>query len=356
MPRIRLNDDKIVRHTRADGSVAEYRYDRVSGRRVTDGDSRRPSPPVTALAVRGDTAASEITLGELVRAWRYSSHFDGLTESTRRNYNAVMRHPAVVPLLAVPCSAITPRLLRGLRDGVAEVGRDAGRARRPMANLILAVLGTVFSWGMEHEDLEANPVATVKRLRVEGGGHLPWSDETVAAWLDRGPEWARRVVQLGLWTALRASDLVALRWEAWDGTALHVTPAKTRRSSGVTLYLPLSPAANAMLRDWRADRTVGLTILTQRDGRPFGNSNNLATQLKRLQRGAGLPPGTTHGLRVTAATRLIEAGVPSRDVMALTGHTQEGTFAKYVRQADQRQRAVRAAAAWATVTPLRGAG
>jgi integrase len=310
------------------------------------------------MAVPLADPGAEPTLGEVVRAWRYSSHFSDLAAPTRRNYNAVMRHPAVVPLLALPCSAITPRLLRGLRDGVAEAGRDAGRrARRPMANLILAVFSACIGWGIENLDLDhVNPALGVKRLRIEGGGHAPWSDATVAAWLERAPEWSRRVVQLGLWTALRAADLIALRWDHWDGSGLRVTPAKTKRSSGVTLYLPLSAAANATLAAWRAEPTVGLTILTQARGQPWNDSNYLAHQMARTQASLGLPAGTVHGLRVTAATRLIEAGVPTRDVMAMTGHTREDTFAKYVREADQRTRAMRAAAAWATVTPLRGTG
>jgi integrase len=177
----------------------------------------------------------------------------------------------------------------------------------------------------------------------------------VSAWLERGPEWSRRLIQLGLWTALRASDLIALRWDAWDGQAIQITPQKTKNSSRMALYIPLSAAANATLAAWRGEAAVGITILTQSHGAPWGGSNYLALMMARTRTALGLPPVTVHGLRVTAATRLIEAGVSPRDVMALTGHTQDQAFAKYIRHADQRQRAERAAARWAEVTPLRPA-
>jgi integrase len=359
MPRPRLTDDKIVRHTRPDGSVAVYRYDRATGARLANGEApvSVQADPAAYQRIALATAGADPTLGELVRAWRYSTHFAELAPATQRNYQLVMRHPAVAPLLDVPCRAITPRALRLLRDGIAEAGRRKKRERaaKPMANLTLNVIGACFAWGLENFDLEANPAQGMKRLVVTDGGHLPWSDEAVTAWLEHAPEWARRLIQLGLWTALRAADLIALRWDAWDGTAFHVVPQKTRRSSKVALYIPLSPAANATLAAWKADAS-SLTILTQSRGQPWADSNYLARQLARTRVAHNLPAGTTHGLRVTAATRLIEAGVPSRDVMALTGHIKEDTFARYVRQADQRQRAERAAAAWATVTPLRRHG
>jgi integrase len=366
MPRVRQNEAKTVRHTSRDGSVVAYHYDRETGARLPAAPPRPrlaaghppvaadPADPLAYQRVVLGLAGADVALGELFRAWRYSSHFGELSPKTQRNYAAVMRHPAIAPLLAVPCRAVTPRSLRMLRDGVAEAGRAArGRPTKGMANLMLAVLGAAFSWGVENFDLEQNPARGLKRLRIVDGGHAPWSDEAVAAWLASAPEWSRRLIQLGLWTALRAADLIALRWDAWDGRAIRITPAKTRRSSAATLYLPLSPQANALLAQWRAEPTVGVTILTQSRGRPWGDSNYLAQQMRRTQIALGLPAGTTHGLRCTAATRLIEAGVSPRDVMALTGHTQEGSFAKYVRHADQRQRAERAAAVWATVTPLR---
>jgi integrase len=368
MPRTRLTANKIVRHARPDGSVVVYQYDRATGARLPGGEptAAAPAPAGGRPSAKADparyqritlaTAGTDPTLGELVRAWRYSTHFAELAPATQSNYQTVMRHPAVAPLLEVPCRAITQRALRNLRDGIAEAGRAAkGKPAKPMANLMLNVLGACFAWGLENFDLEVNPVQGMKRLAVDDSGHLPWSDEAVAAWLEHAPEWSRRLIQLGLWTALRAADLIGLRWDAWDGAAFHVVPAKTRRSSKVSLYIPLSAEANATLAAWKAE-AESLTILTQSQGRPWRNSNYLALQLARARAAHGLPPGTTHGLRVTAATRLIEAGVPSRDVMALTGHTKEDTFARYVRQADQRQRAERAAAAWEKVTPLRRHG
>jgi integrase len=366
MPRTRLTEWKTVRHKRADGTATTYHYDRATGARM-EGEPppipmgaktrRRRTPIPDALAFQrvaiDPVDPGDATLGALVRAWRYSSHFADLSPKTQANYNCVSRHRAVAPLLAVPCRAVTPRSLRLLRDGIAEDGRARrGKPTKRMANLVLNVLGAAFAWGVENLDLEANPVMGLKRLKPDSGGHLPWSDDAVHAWLERAPEWARRVVHLGLWTALRAQDLISLRWDAWDGTAIHVTPSKTKKSSGVALYIPLSPEANATLAAWRAAPTVGVTILTQANGSPWRGTNYLALAMARLRDTLGLT-GTTHGLRVTAATRLVEAGVAARDVMALTGHTQDATFAKYIRHADQRQRAERAAAAWAKVTPLR---
>jgi integrase len=362
MPRVRLSESKIVRHSRPDGSVATYHYDRATGARLA-GEPPKPAPasrnpaadPQAFQRVLLGMVGPEVSLGELARAWRYSSHFAELSAATQENYSGVLRHPAVIPLLDVPCRAITARSLRMLRDGVAEAGRARrGTPTKRMANLVLNVLGAAFSWGVENFDLEANPVFGLKRLKADGGGHQPWSDADVAAWLERAPEWACRVIQLGLWTALRAADLIALRWDAWDGSAIQITPSKTKRSSGAALYIPLSPAANATLAAWRAESTVGITILTQpRTGQPWGSTDYLGRMMRKTKAARRLPGTTVHGLRVTAATRLIEAGVPARDVMALTGHTQDQTFAKYVKHADQRERAERAAAAWAKVSPLR---
>lgn len=119
------------------------------------------------------------------------------------------------------------------------------------------------------------------------------------------------------YTGQRRSDVVTMSWsDVKDGT-ICVVPLKTKRTSGVKLWIPIYPALQEVLD--AAERTNG-TILKTIFGAPFTSngfgSGFMASKIDK----AGLPKRcVTHGLRKTAARRFAEAGCTANEIAAITG-------------------------------------
>jgi integrase len=119
-----------------------------------------------------------------------------------------------------------------------------------------------------------------------------------------------------------------------DGT-ISVVPLKTKRTSGVKLWIPIHPALQEVLD--AADQD-GETILQTAFGQPFTSngfgSGFMAVKIDK----AGLPKRcVTHGLRKAAARRLAEAGCTANEIAAITGHATLQEVSRYTKAAEQRK-------------------
>jgi integrase len=72
-------------------------------------------------------------------------------------------------------------------------------------------------------------------------------------------------------------------------------------------------------------------------GKPFSSSQSLCEKIKIMLRRIGESSYVPHGLRATAAVRLIEAGCSEDLAAAVTGHRDLNVLRGYVRGADQRK-------------------
>jgi integrase len=175
------------------------------------------------------------------------------------------------------------------------------------------------------------------------------------------------IIVLGLYLGLRPAETCALRWESVDVEASTISIVSQRRrnpdrsvemtaakaGSERTLVAP-APVMDALRRHWirteqrRTRRRVvsmhrpasGL-VVTSRSGRPLDARDALAA-IKRLGRAAGVGDLTVYDLRHTAATTMIDAGVPLSVAADQLGHKTEAMLAQTYRH--KRRGAVSASA------------
>lgn len=169
---------------------------------------------------------------------------------------------------------------------------------------------------------------------------------------------------LSLGTALRPGEAMGLKWVDVDAEAglLHVRrslwdPRRGGRPAELTepktassvRSVPLPPDLLALLRRHRARQAAerlaagpvwqdqGL-IFTREDGRPLSD-NTCRYILGRLLKQAGLEHLSLHGLRHSAATLLILAGIDPAHVAAQLGHSSvKTTLEVYVKPSEARLR------------------
>jgi integrase len=321
------------RVTRADGTVAVYRYDRKSGKRL-DGEpgtaqfaaslakarDRRTEPP-TAHTTRG-------TWGDVVRLYKGSPEFTKNTRQTRQWYDRALERAR--NWRDRPIGDIRRVEVLELRNAIATFAPAE-------ANNFVSVMRIVMKWAVKYEFREYNPVDQIEPL--EGGEWRPWTEDEFDHALTHLAERYRRAVILATYTGQRASDLVRMRWSSYDGEGILMgKQKKTKKHKGsIELWIPCHPDLKRELAAWKAEATA-MTILTSACGQPWKIetfSHDIGLALKALPEWAD--DTVFHGLRKLAAVRLSEAGCSEAEISAITGHQDLEMIRHYIKQANQRR-------------------
>lgn len=224
------------------------------------------------------------------------------------------------------------------RVAVAEWLVNRGTSRKWGSN-ITSVLRLATSDALEEGLVDSNPFADW-RYRVPGAPATkpavdPFTTEECTAILDalgEGP--GRELVRFALWTGLRTSELVALRWSDVDfeGGLVHVQRAKTQpadapettKTAAGNRRVKLLPPARSALMAMRAYTRLkgGEIFVDPRSGDPWTGDEPIRRALwAPALRRAGVRYRRPYQCRHTYASRMLSAGEPLAWVSAQLGHS-----------------------------------
>lgn len=322
---VRLKGVKIAR---AKGKV--YYYHRKT-------NTRLPGVPGSAEFVAAmqrldagveKKAVARGTLGELIEAYRKSPEFANLAPATKHKYGKVFDELSKIADMRL--GSMTPEFLYGYRD------KKTRERKRAFTNLIFAVLKMLFTWGMKRGRCKVNPAAAVDRIKRPRNlpvKNRPYRPEELAVLLDEAPPWLAVAVGVAAYTGLRESDVVKVKWTAYDGRAFETRAQKT----GAEIWVPVHSRLRVILE--AAPRTAD-TIVTGVRGHSIGRST-LTTAffdlLRRLRDEGRIGSGLSfHGLRHTLGTALAEAGCDPPTIAAVLGQATTQMAEHYSRTANRR--------------------
>lgn len=223
--------------------------------------------------------------------------------------------------------------------------RLAGGAAGSTVNRELNVLSAVINWARKSLMMPIdNPVAMIRRppqgkardrrLTVDdrsrlldamtdasrpSGGHKRKGNYRMGT---RNP-WLLPLMQLAVETGMRRGELCLAHWKHVDLDAgtLHL-PAEITKT-GTARTVPLSPAAQAVLRDLQKNAE-------DEEARIFPVSPTAITRAwSRARQRAGVDDLHLHDLRHEAASRLFELGLNVMEVAAVTGHRDLRSLKRY---------------------------
>lgn len=216
-----------------------------------------------------------------------------------------------------PAAEIRRADVRSLLERIAE---ERGGV---CANRTRALLSKVFSFGIEKERVEANPVYGVKKLYEEKPRERVLTEEELSIlWplLDRLQPTVAGAWRLILLTAQRPGEVLAMRWRDLERDSrgwwwnLPAELTKTHRAHRV----PLSPQALAIVEALRPlTESTGWVLASRADGKRL---TWLSHSSARLRDWSGLEHFTPHDLRRTAATWLGRSGVRPDTIDQLLNH------------------------------------
>ncbi len=191
------------------------------------------------------------------------------------------------------------------------------------ANRTRTLVSRVFTFGMEKERVEVNPVYGVKRVYAESPRERVLSEEELRVlWplFDRLQPAVAAAWRLVLLTGQRPGEVLTMRWRDLERDSrgwwwnLPAELTKTNRAHRV----PLSPQAHAIIEALRPLTDSTEWVLASRaDGKRL---TWLSHSSARLRAWSELPHFSPHDLRRTAATWLGRSGVRPDTIDQLLNH------------------------------------
>jgi integrase len=150
-------------------------------------------------------------------------------------------------------------------------------------------------------------------------------------------EKVRDLFLVGCWTGCRFSDISQVTPESIEGGMIHIKQHKT----GKRVIIPLHPVVTSILNKYNG--TLPEPISNQKFNEALkliaAEAKINSPVFKRITKGGKIEANTfeknklvtTHTARRSFATNLYKSGFPSISIMAITGHTTERSFLKYIK-------------------------
>ena len=230
------------------------------------------------------------------------------------------------------------RTVKGCRTADIRRMRDAYAALPGKANNWLKHMKVLMAFAVEYEWRQDNPARPVEPL--EGGEHEPWPVEVLERALAAATPMLRLAIVTGLCSGARISDVIRMQHGWHDRQIMRFTTHKKvgKKHRGVDVAVP-------MHKLWLAEidqlPRSAVTILYDRMGKPFSDTDILQERIRRLMGDIGSPTYVTngrergysfHGLRKNAACYLHKLGLSDTEIGSICGMTPE-TVRHYTKRA-----------------------
>lgn len=198
-------------------------------------------------------------------------------------------------------------------------------------NRHLALLRSVYYLGIRNRKVEHNPMRGVKLFQENNARVRYVTEEEEFRLFQTLPKRYHALVEVGLLTGLRASNLLGLRWRDVDLEAKVYTVPQSK--SGDALRLPMHSLVKEILKGLPRN---GAYVFAKADGEPpWDFTHTFAAAVKR----AGIQDLHLHDLRHTWASRMAMAGVDLLTIKELGGWKTLSMVTRYAHLSPDHKRA-----------------
>lgn len=264
------------------------------------------------------------TIGWVIE--KYIAHDHGLLKhstSTQRNYrlfcDIIKRETGQFKM-----ADLTPVAVRAMRDSINV------KHKTSVADLCVTIVSALWQFAIEHLRLPLghNPGRGIFKLHKKKKITKRWSQEIIDRFDAAATPPVRLALYLLLYTGQRECDVITMQWDHIRDGVIRVKQRKTAE----VVWITIDPALRAVI-----DQTPHINeyILNSERGQPFASSNGLSRAIRRTLKSIGVEDHSGHGLRVTAACALKEAGCSDDLIASITGHTNMKTLRIYLKEVDR---------------------
>jgi len=203
--------------------------------------------------------------------------------------------------------------------------RLAAGVRGQTINHQVRLLASIFKWSIERGYVVENPARKVKKFREGPGREFFLSEEQSALLLEKIDDRFRLLVLAALHTAAGRGELIKLLWSDLDIEKRLVTFRDCKNGEDRTV--PLSATLTAALK--RLPRPIaGGPVFRTPAGKPL-TPTIIRRPFRKAVKAADLVGFRIHDLRHSAASFMVQAGVPLNTVRAILGHKSLSMVLRY---------------------------
>lgn len=237
------------------------------------------------------------TMASLVAEYRSSAEFRNIpSPATRRNYERY---------LDIFVRDYGDKMVADLNPATVERERDKMGGKPGKANNWTARLNMLMQFAIRRGYRQTNPVTGIKPLPL--GEHEPWPADVLALALAKATPMTRLAIITGLCSGARIGDAIKLRHDWHDGEMMEFRSSKKK----IDVAVPMHPL---WLDELAKHPKKAVTLLYDRQGKPFKDTKALQERIRDLMKSLGHPGFTFHGLRKNAACYLSELGLSDREI------------------------------------------
>lgn len=293
---------------------------------------------------------TKMTVGEYLESWLWDYVRTNTAPSTADGYKDIARAHLVPSLGSVPLIGLQPSHIQSYYTQMLESGRLDGKGGLSAQTVKHhhRVLYEALKHAVKHGTLIRNVAEAVDPPRSEKKEMATLGPDDVYVFLDAARNTPYYTLfYTALYTGLRRSELLALRWRDVDldlatlsvVQTLHQIPRegyvfrepKTKRSRRL---VDLSPSLALLLREHRAKQASTMILLGRHvipddlvfcypDGAPLP-PNSVTKAFHNLAKSLGLSSMRLHDLRHTHATLMLRQGIHPKIVSERLGHSSIG--------------------------------
>lgn len=270
-----------------------------------------PTPPPGAPATH--------SLAWLIGQYKQSLAFARLASATRRQRELVLCR-MIKTAGEQPYSKITRKTIIA--------GLDRRRETPFAAHTFLKTVRGLFKWAVDADYVKTDPTLNIEPPPRKTDGHHVWTEEEIGRFEARWPIGKRERLALAIliYTGLRRGDAARLGRQHVKEGIIRIRTEK----NGMLVTLPMLPLLEEIIA---ATPTGDMTFIATSTGRGM-TKESFGNWFRDACNGAQVP-GSAHGLRKAAATRLANNGATVAQLEAIFGWTGGKMAALYTREADR---------------------
>ena len=311
-------------------------------------DARTQAEAIAARVSRGVDPAARVqtrnaapTFAQLAETWivRHGRPNKG----ARSLYDdQLMLNREIKPIIGgMKADEVSKQNIIGILEAVAV------RGARVRSNRVLALVRSIYRWGIAEDLIHFDPTQGVRPRTPERPRERVLSNEEVCTFwhsLDDAPmgQSVASILRLALVTGQRIGEIAGMAKAELDLSAAMWTQSGTRRKNKQMTRVPLSPLAMAIVSEAVGHSGDSPYVFPSPSGRGPTTAHAATRALSRARPGLGLDHFRVHDLRRTVATGMASLGINPHTISLVLDHISvtKGTVtgAVYVKYSFDREK------------------
>ena len=277
------------------------------------------------------------TLNDLVDYYRTTPQFLSLRMRTQKDYDYCIKR--VVEALFSPKVTMGRTILGKIGVSECKIAyQEWLKAGIRTANMTSTVASILFNLAVELELMPNNPMRFVKKMQSKPR-KVMWTHDQVRQFLDVAYEkfeWRSigLIVQMAYTFAQRIGDMRSLKWDNinFEEHRLDLEQSKRRAEVHLPININMYRMLEQQYKDFGFQEYVAPHPYPRNGGYIIYTDVDISRMVNRVKEVAELPKElTAMDMRRTAITEMVEAGVDTTQIMAVSGHNSPNSMRPYIR-------------------------